>query len=87
MIACPQHRPRPPRRSRSTSSRGGETDTDIDQAIADAKVGWGRKTWDFVEIERHVGIPCPIDADDPTAIATDRQFGRAYAAYGYGCAG
>lgn len=59
----------------------GETDRAADDAVDDAGFGWSRETWDFVEITRHVGVPCPIDFDDPSAIASERHYGRGYVAY------
>ncbi len=60
----------------------GLTGADADQAISEAKQGWGRQTWDVVEIARHVGGKCPVKVNDPSAIAAAQHYGRAYAAYG-----
>ncbi len=59
----------------------GATEDDVKRAISEASWGWGRLTWEFVEIERHIGVPCPIDVEDPWSIAADRHYDWAYAAF------
>ncbi|HEV2344356.1 MAG TPA: hypothetical protein VGS97_09710 [Actinocrinis sp.] len=65
----------------------GENPQDVEHAVAEAGIGWSRRTWDFVVIERHTGYPCPIDPDDPDAIAAVKRDGWAYAAYPYRAVG
>ncbi len=58
----------------------GATESDVERAISEASLGWGRQTWDIVAVERHIGVPCPIDVEDRWAIAADRHYDWAYLA-------
>ena len=61
----------------------GVTQADIEHALDKASQGPSRNAWDFAEVERLTGIPCPIDVrnPDPTTIATDAGYHWAYAVY------
>jgi hypothetical protein len=59
----------------------GVTEADIDSALARAGQGWARNTWQFAQVERLTGTPCPIDVKDPKSIAADAGFDWAYAVY------
>ena len=83
--APPQHADTisPPATVRIRLEAWGETPQDVERAVTEAGIGWGRRTWDFVKIKRHIGCPCPLDTDDPWAIAADRHDSWAYSAYPY----
>ena len=61
----------------------GATQADIEHALYKASQGPSRNAWDFAEVERLIGIPCPIDVrdPDPKTIATDAGYHWAYAVY------
>lgn len=59
----------------------GATAEDVDRAIREAGKGWGARNWDFVEIERLTGVPCPLPRYDPKSIYADAGFDWAYVAY------
>jgi hypothetical protein len=61
----------------------GVTQADIEHALYKAGQGPSRNAWEFAEVERLTGIPCPIDVRDPapTTIATDAGYHWAYAVY------
>ena len=59
----------------------GTTEEDVDRAIREAGQGWGARNWDFIEIERLVGVPNPLPRYDPHAIYADTGYGWSYVAY------
>lgn len=59
----------------------GLTEADQDRAVREAGQGWGARNWEFVEIERLTGVPCPLPRYDPKALYADAGFGWAYVAY------
>lgn len=58
----------------------GHHPADHERAIEHALEGWGRRTWVLTVVERSTDDICPIDVDDPDAIAAYRQGSWAYAA-------
>lgn len=59
----------------------GETDADVRHAEFKAADRPSRRGWEFTDVERLGGVPCPIDVRDPGAVAADRGYGWAYAVY------
>ncbi len=59
----------------------GATDADVDTAIRQAGLGSWRADWEFVEVERSVGGPCPVDPLDGGLVASGAGDGWAYAVY------
>jgi hypothetical protein len=52
-----------------------------DRAASKAKDGWGRRDWQFVEVERLTGDSCPLDVEDGASIAGEAGPGWAYVVY------
>ncbi|MGH3416353.1 MAG: hypothetical protein ACRDVE_19775 [Actinocrinis sp.] len=59
----------------------GVSARDIDDALRRAGEGPSRAAWRFDEVERLGTLPCPIDPEDPKAIAVERHATWAYAVY------
>lgn len=59
----------------------GATEDDVDRAVREAGQGWGARNWEFVEVERLIGVPCPLPRYDPKSIYADAGFDWAYVAY------
>ncbi len=59
----------------------GVSAKDIYDALRRAGEGSSRAAWRFDEVERIGTLPCPIDPEDPKAIAVERGATWAYAVY------
>jgi hypothetical protein len=59
----------------------GTTGADIEHAVYMAQRGQWRRAWHVADVQRFAESACPIDVDDPKAIATDRGEHWAYAVY------
>lgn len=59
----------------------GAAPADVEGALRRAGQGFGRSGWQFAEVERLQGTPCPIDTRDPMTIAAEAGFDWAYAVY------
>lgn len=55
----------------------GVTEADQERAIHRAGQSPSRNRWDF-EIERASGTTCPLNLDDPKALASERGYHWAY---------
>jgi hypothetical protein len=58
----------------------GVTNADIEHALYRAEVQPSRHGWEFAEIERLTGVPCPLDVRNPgpRALAADAGYHWAY---------
>lgn len=59
----------------------GLTDEEAEAAVKRSVQGWGRSGWEIAVVERLTGAPCPLDVNDPRALAAQADFGWAYAVY------
>ena len=59
----------------------GYTGADVEHALYKAAQGAAREPWQFAAEERLGGRVCPIDVQDPAAIAADQGYHWAYAVY------
>lgn len=56
----------------------GATDAEVDEALRRAGRGWGRGGWEFADVKRLTGAPCPLDVHDRTALAAEQGYDWAY---------
>lgn len=61
----------------------GESEADIQKAVDHAGHEPSRSRWQFTEIERVTGTPCPINVRSPrpAVLAADAGYGWAYEVY------
>lgn len=60
----------------------GEDGEQVERAVHAAGQSAARNTWEFVEVERLTGPPCPLDVRETGGgvIAADQGYGWAYVA-------
>lgn len=71
---------------RVTAHNWGLTVDDQDHAEREARRGWSRRAWDFVEFRRTTGDTCALNLLDGKALAAGAGRGWAYVVYSVGFA-